>query len=254
MMKKVLSSSRTHVGNVRKSNQDSIFSHQQNGLFIVADGMGGHQGGDIASQMSCKLIPEFFQQIKDDYPDKNPIEILRESILLCNSKIYEKSLENKLHNGMGTTLMMIYIDDQNIYLANVGDSRCYLVHQNNIFQLSVDHTLVQEKVNMGLYTRERAARDPMKNILVRALGHQESLEIDLFSYKYHPHDIFLLCSDGLYGDFSDKDMLKYINHYIPDSLKYTTNLADQLLEKMFERVLSGPGKDNISAIMLNVVN
>lgn len=242
----------THVGKVRKSNQDSIFVDQNNRLFIVADGMGGHLGGDIASQMCINLIPEYIQNHAATITD--PLKLLEQSIQHCNKKIYEKSLEDQIRKGMGTTAVIGYFDSQwkKMYLASVGDSRCYLIHQNCIFQLTTDHTLVQEKINMGIYTRERAATDPAKNILVKAVGHQEELEIDLFEYNCHSGDLFLLCSDGLYGEFSDRDLLRFINHYVPTTDSFNNEIGDTILKKMLEKLFQGTCKDNLSAILIQV--
>ncbi len=236
----------TDIGRKRKTNQDSFYLSLEKKLFIVADGMGGHNGGDIASQMAVKVMPEYlYQNLTMDPP------------LLLNASIKEsnRSIKNfgETHPeliGMGTTIVSFYFRGQNIYVGNVGDSRAYLINNKKIFQLTRDHSLVQEKLNYGVYTREQAALDPQKNVLVRTVGFEEDVEADVFTYKVVKNDIFLCCSDGLHGKVSDEDMVYIINKLIPDPAVATQEVADKVIETLINLANENGGQDNITAILI----
>lgn len=236
----------TDIGRKRKTNQDSFYLSLEKKLFIVADGMGGHNGGDIASQMAVKVMPEYlYENLTMDPP------------LLLNASIKEsnRSIKNfgETHPeliGMGTTIVSFYFRGQNIYIGNVGDSRAYLVNNKKIFQLTRDHSLVQEKLNYGVYTREQAALDPQKNVLVRTVGFEEDVEADVFTYKVVKNDIFLCCSDGLHGKVSDEDMVYIINKLIPDPAVATQEVADRVIETLINLANENGGQDNITAILI----
>lgn len=191
------------VGRVRKNNEDSYlyktFSIKENGtpdafLMVVADGMGGHAAGEVAS---AKVIEELENNI-DEVSLENLPDILRRIIEDANEKIFNVSSENSELNGMGTTCTaMVYFDEQ-VHLAHVGDSRAYLIRDQEISQLSKDHTVVQELLEAGNITEEKARTSPERNILLRAVGTSEQLEVDLYSpLSTNGGDIFMLCSDGL---------------------------------------------------------
>lgn len=242
----LIASGKTDIGRKRKSNQDSFCIGMEINFFVVADGMGGHNGGDIASQMATSLLPQY---IKNNIM-MIPVHLLKEAFNEINKNI--KNYGEKIPDliGMGTTVVSLYFKDQNIYVANVGDSRAYLINQKKIYQMTRDHSLVQEKLNQGLYNREQAALDPKKNILVRTVGFEEDIEIDVFVYKYSPNDIFLICSDGLHGKVSDEDMLFLINKYIPDPSKANEEMANKLTLALIELGNENGGQDNITAIVV----
>lgn len=246
----LIASGKTDIGRKRKSNQDSFFIGKEQKLFIVADGMGGHNGGDIASQMAVKLLPEFLEQNNSQLPDKNPPENFAEAIQSTNHKIKEFSDQNTALTGMGTTLVSFYFKGQNLYVGNVGDSRAYLVSNKKIFQLSKDHSMVQEKLNVGIYNREQAALDPQKNILVRTVGFDPVIEVDVFTYKVIKNDIFLCCSDGVHGKVSDEDILFIINSIIPDPGHATQKMADQVISSLIDLANENGGQDNSTAILI----
>ena len=196
----IISSGLTDIGMVRSSNQDAIYLNRELNLFVVADGMGGHKGGDIASAIAVKCIPEYVQQ----HIEQTPREVLNNSIDFANRAILKKGKDDELLEGMGTTSVVCYFKGDTLYVGNVGDSRAYLINKSNLFQLSIDHSLVQEKLNMSLladigdYTRESAENDPQKNVIVRTLGFEEEVSVDVFDYKVNRNDIILTCSDGLH--------------------------------------------------------
>lgn len=237
----------TDIGRKRKSNQDSYFLSLENKLFIVADGMGGHNGGDIASQMAVKVLPEYFVK---HHSEMEPTLLLAGSVKETNRSIKNFGETHPELIGMGTTIVGFYFKGQNIYIANVGDSRAYLINNKKIFQLTRDHSLVQEKLNYGVYSREQAALDPQKNVLVRTVGFEDDVDVDVFVYKVVKNDIFLCCSDGLHGKVSDEDILYIINKYIPDPASATQSVCDFVVKTLIAQANENGGQDNITAILV----
>lgn len=231
----------------RKTNQDSICLLPDYHFYAVADGMGGHSGGDIASQMSVKLFPEFFSKNKNKLPIP---EILDEAVKHINKSIFNFGQKNVELRGMGTTISCILLDDKYLNIANIGDSRVYLINQGRLFQLSRDHSLVQEKLNLGIYDREEAKQDPQKNVLIRTVGFEPEVEVDVYKYKISKNDMFLICSDGLHGKVSDADIINIVNNKIPDPAHATDeNLSDAVSNLINQANING-GQDNISVIIV----
>ena len=234
------------IGLKRKSNQDAIYLNPKKKLFIVADGMGGHQGGDIASAMAVKYIPEYlFSQSLDD-----PTTALTASIKATNQKIGKKSKNDLQLTGMGTTIVSLFFNEAFLYVGNVGDSRAYLINKHEIYQLSKDHSMVQEKLNMGLYSREQAALDTQKNVLTRSLGPEEDMSIDIFNYQVAKNDLFLICSDGMHGKVNDEDLIYLINKGIPDPEKAKDKELKSTAQCAVDLAKDNGGNDNISIILV----
>jgi PPM family protein phosphatase len=241
----IVFSGASDIGRKRKSNQDSICMLEQRHFFAVADGMGGHNGGDIASQLSVKVIPEFLtanSAMESQSLMKNMVQAVNDAIL-------KQAGENPDLQGMGTTLVAMQFKGPQLFIGNVGDSRAYLVNNHHIFQLTRDHSYVQEKLNMGIYTREEAARDPQKNVLVRSVGFESDVNVDVFNYRICRNDIFLLCSDGLHGKVSDADILHIIERSIPDPALCTQAQVDRTVSDLIQQANENGGQDNISVIL-----
>lgn len=236
----------TDIGMKRKTNQDAIYLNPDKHLFVVADGMGGHNGGDIASQMAVDLVPKY---VIDHFQD-DPAKTQKAAVLYANKAIKAHGEQNEELVGMGTTLVSQLFRGPYLYTANVGDSRAYLFNNKKIYQLTSDHSLVQEKLNLGFYTRDQASDDPQKNVLVRTVGFEDEVEVDVFTYKVHRNDIFLSCSDGLHGKVSDPDLLYIINHFIPDPSKATQETLDKACKYMVEIANKNGGQDNISVVLV----
>lgn len=243
----LLSSGLTDIGMKRKTNQDSIYLNPEKNIFVVADGMGGHNGGDIASAMAVKYIPEFL--LKNLATDK-PVKTTEESIQYANNNIKARGEQDEKLVGMGTTVVSFFFKGPNLYIGNVGDSRGYLINKNRLFQLTKDHSLVQEKLNIGIYDREEASADPQKNVLVRTVGFEEDVDVDSFTYKVSRNDIFLSCSDGLHGKVSDPDILFIINKYIPEPSKCTQSVLDACVKALIDQANANGGNDNISVVLV----
>lgn len=242
----LIAAGKTNIGMKRKTNQDAIYLGHERNLFVVADGMGGHNGGDIASKMAVDHIPEYVYE----HWEEDPIETFRSSVQYANSKIKQHGEANEQLVGMGTTVNGILFRGPNAYLANVGDSRSYLIHNHKLFQLSKDHSLVQEKLNLGIYDREQAANDPQKNVLVRTVGFEPDVEVDVFTYKVCRQDIFLSCSDGLHGKVSDPDILHIINSNIPNPEMATKEIVERTVDQLIAQANANGGNDNISVVIV----
>ena len=240
----------THVGRQRKSNQDAIYLNSQDHLYIVADGVGGHNGGDVASSMAVRLIPEYFFNQKID---KNNVEDhLQVAIQYANKSIFNEAIKRSELKGMGTTVVALYFLGENLYIVNIGDSRAYLFQGDELYQLTRDHSLVQEKINWGIYTREQAMQDPMQNILVRTVGYEESIKADIFVYKVSLHDFFLLCSDGLHGKVSSQDILSLVHQHLLADQECTKSQVKSAVENLVNQANQNGGNDNISVIISKV--
>ena len=229
--------SRTHIGLVRASNQDALLLEPgKYGLYGVADGMGGHKAGDIASMMAVTLMKRFLSDVKPTG------EQLRKGIEEANQMIYEEQLYRSELSGMGTTLTVIWEDKKRIFLGHVGDSRAYLLRDNTLRQVSQDHSMVAEMVRDGLITQEEALRHPYRNIITRALGTDTTVDVDVTEIEKRAGDIYLLCSDGLSEYVREEQMRQLLlDHDLEEAADLMLNLA-----------LKGGGRDNISLVIAEV--
>lgn len=241
----IISAGQTDIGMKRKTNQDSIYVCPSNKLFVVADGMGGHNGGDIASQMTVKLMPEYIGQ-----SDTTQVaESLKNAIIHVNQSIYQHGQENIELKGMGTTITSMMFDGTHLNIANVGDSRTYLINNRKLYQMTRDHSLVQEKLNFGIYDREGAKSDKQKNYLARTVGFESEVEVDIFKYKISQNDLFLLCSDGLHGKVSDEDIIYIINRELPNVSNATQKDLARVAATLIDQANTNGGQDNISVVL-----
>jgi protein phosphatase len=243
----ILFSGQTHIGMKRKTNQDAIVMVPEHNLFVVADGMGGHNGGDVASQLAVQSIPMFFKQESQKISEAK--ELCNKAWQFANLKIFEKGQAEITLKGMGTTIVGLYFRGSTLFVPNIGDSRAYFFQKGKLYQLSKDHSLIQEKINMGLYTREQGSNDPQKNVLVRTVGFEESVEVDVFEFKVSRYDLFLICSDGLHGKVSEPDMVFLLNKYISDPTLVTAQTLEQLNSELINLANRNGGQDNISVIV-----
>ena len=234
--------SATDVGQKRKMNQDYVFVSEDAvgnlpNLFVVADGMGGHNAGDFASSHAVEILVD---EIRKD-ADYNPVKVIRHAIETANTEIIEQAQKDEGLRGMGTTMVVSTIVGQYAYVANVGDSRLYVV-QGQIQQITKDHSLVQEMVRLGEISPEEARNHRDKNIITRALGAEKTVDIDFFDLKLEAGDTILMCSDGLSNMVDDRKM----EEIILDSEMELTEKGKTLIR---EANLNG-GKDNIAIILV----
>ncbi|AYF44481.1 MULTISPECIES: Stp1/IreP family PP2C-type Ser/Thr phosphatase [Halobacteriovorax] len=241
------------IGRKRETNQDSIYISNNTKLYIVADGMGGHSGGELASTMAIKYLAEKVKDKINSQPQEELGQVLQESVLYANNKIKAYADSEPALKGMGTTVVSLLFDDESAKIANVGDSRAYVISNGQIFQLTKDHSVIQEKINYGIYTRDQAAKDPNKNYLSRTVGFEEDIEVDIYDYRPQKGDIFLLCSDGLHGKLSDEDILFIIKDMIDNTDDVTHQKLHDCVQTLIRQANEHGGQDNIS-IILTVVN
>lgn len=241
----IICSGATDIGRKRKTNQDSICLDYTHHFFVVADGMGGHNGGDIASQMTVKIMPEYLKANSK----LDPQLLMKNMIQEVNKEILKRAEEQPELHGMGTTVSSMLFAGPSLVIGNVGDSRVYMVNNGNIYQMTRDHSFVQEKLNMAIYSREEAVNDPQKNVLVRSVGFEADVQVDVFNYRICKNDIFLICSDGLHGKVSDSDILHIVHRNIPDPARCTLADVQKTVKELIQQANDNGGQDNISVIL-----
>jgi serine/threonine protein phosphatase PrpC len=230
---------KTDIGQKRQSNQDSFLVNEECHLFAVADGMGGHSGGEVASELAIKTLDKFF--VKNPEKIKAVPELLNSCVQLCNRAIYEQSQKKSELMGMGTTLTVCAVEKDWVHIAQVGDSRCYLFREGDLFQITEDHSQVYEMLKAGLIN-EASLHSFHKNVITRSVGYEENVQVDIFSRPAQKGDRYLLCSDGLSGMVSNIQMAQILHNFsLEDALQNLVELAN----------LQG-GEDNITAILFEM--
>jgi serine/threonine protein phosphatase PrpC len=235
---------KTDIGRIRLVNEDrSVVQNDLNGfvLAIVADGMGGHQAGDIASQMAIEVIQEQLQTLDKDMSIDLCKAALQSAIEKANQTVYEFAAGREQFHGMGTTVVAILANEDFLAIGHIGDSRAYLVHKERIGQLTEDHSLVTELLRSGQISAEEALHHPRRNVLTRALGTDAKVEVDVGHFLWQQGDIVLMCSDGLSGQLDSQALLFILNN--DHDLHWK---ADQLVAE----ALRAGGDDNITVILL----
>lgn len=230
----------TDIGKRRTVNQDFIYASDQPvgslpNLLVVADGMGGHNAGDFASRYTVETMVDYIEQAKEE----RPIPLLSSAIHQANEFVMEKAKSDRSMEGMGTTVVAATLKDGYLYVANVGDSRLYLIDRE-IEQITRDHSLVEEMIRVGELQRKDARSHPDRNIITRAVGVRTPVKIDFFDVKLEKGDKVLLCSDGLTNMVEDDDILHIIKK--SDSLK-------EAAQRLVNEANKNGGKDNISVVL-----
>lgn len=243
----------TDVGLKRKENEDSYLVDEANSLFIVADGMGGHAAGDLASRVSVESICDYFRRHSDEpgaqaYPHGTNPDLseagnkITNAVCLANSKIKRIANQSAQLSGMGTTVVCAQLDGRTVTIGNVGDSRAYLFRQSGYRQITEDHSWVNEQLQKKLITAEDARVHPWRNVITRALGSQDSVEIDIFEERVRPGDYILLCTDGLSSMIDDITMFEIITD--------TEKGQEQRCDRLIDEAKKSGGTDNITLILI----
>ncbi len=232
----------THKGNVRSNNQDSYYISKPGDkikLAVVADGMGGYKGGDIASELCVNTIVRF---INRKYKKGTDVEkLLLESVEISNTAVFDRAKESEYLKGMGTTVVLAAFTGRKVYLLNVGDSRAYHIASDyNVKQITDDHTLIQEYVNMGKITQEEAKTHNYRHVITRAIGTEKKIDIDLFKLEIKKGEMILLCSDGMY-EYIDKEMIAKILEASSDTKSAVKTIIDMANQ--------AGGADNITVVI-----
>ena len=232
--------SKTDVGMVREVNQDYVFVTEAPignlpNLLVVADGMGGHRAGEYASRLTVEVLKQELAASTEESPEA----MMKNAITRANERVLEAARQDAKLSGMGTTLVVATVIDRTLYFANVGDSRLYLL-SDDIKQLSKDHSLVQEMVRLGGINQEEAKSHPDKNIITRAIGAKDEVDIDFYEYRLKKGDIILMCTDGLSNMVEDEEMLHIV--------KCSRDVVEAV-EQLIERAKEHGGSDNIGVIV-----
>ncbi|RGY99571.1 Stp1/IreP family PP2C-type Ser/Thr phosphatase [Hungatella hathewayi] len=232
----------TDTGRVRTANQDYVYASVEPvgslpNLFVVADGMGGHQAGDYASRYIVENLVSYLQYTENS----QIVPLLREAILKVNTMLYHEAKEKPEFSGMGTTLVAAVADENTLYVANVGDSRLYLV-RDRIRQVTRDHSYVEELVSLGRLERGSKDYKDKKNIITRAVGTEDKLLVDFFEVGLEPGDYILMCSDGLSNMLEDAEMEEIIGSDLE---------LQEKAEKLITVANDNGGKDNIAVVLVD---
>lgn len=231
----ILSAFRTDVGKVRANNQDAPIVSEKLRLYGVADGMGGHKGGEVAS---TSARDDLLRELEGKKPS---VAALSGAIEEVNRQIYHQQEHDDALTGMGTTLSVLWMSDNFVYIGHVGDSRVYLLRDGEFKQMTLDHSLVEQLVREGVLTEEEAQNHPMRNIITRAIGTDESVEVDVVVEERRKGDLWLACSDGLHGLVDDRQMRDALRQYAPEKA------ADVLLKA----ALDAGGRDNVTLVIVH---
>ncbi len=237
--------SKTDIGKVRNTNQDSYAAGEMldgTAWAVVCDGMGGANGGNIASANAVKIISEYISSSYHEEMGSNSIKTLLQSALYgANVRLYDMSKTIESLNGMGTTVVSAIISNGIAHIAHAGDSRAYLIHEGKLSQITKDHSIVQSMVDKGQITPEEAKNHPNKNVITRALGVDEDIKIEYNELPFTPDDCILICTDGLTNFVSDEDIEEIISNH--DFYDYPKVLID--------RANGNGGGDNITIVLLS---
>jgi protein phosphatase len=231
---------------IREKNEDSYYVkkiNEKDYLFIVADGMGGHSSGDVASNTAIEIISNYiFEKYNAKMSEQELYDLIKSSIRIANSVIFTESKKNENLAGMGTTVVLCLIQNNTAVFANVGDSRAYIIKNNEINKLTIDHSIVEELVINGSITKEEAKTHPHKNIITRALGGDIDIKIDLYYEHINQGDIIILCSDGLSNMLKDDEIM--------DIVCSNKNNTQEKAEYLVKQANENGGLDNITAIII----
>lgn len=232
----------TDIGRKRKLNQDFVYSSDEavgnlKNVYIVADGMGGHQAGDYASKCTVETM---VREIRGCF-EQSPIRILSKAIRIANDQVRRKAREDESLYGMGTTVVAATVLGKYLQVANVGDSRLYIINEE-VRQITRDHSLVEEMVRMGGLDREAARNHPDKNIITRAIGARDTIEIDFFHEELRSGDLVLMCSDGLTNMLEDEEIGRILK---------TPGTIEERAERLIDAANQNGGRDNIAVILID---
>ena len=234
----------SNIGNQRERNEDSYLLDPVRHLFVICDGMGGHKGGDVASNLAVDTIRKKFKKIPQHYMTPKIIHYLMEAAWLANYKILTQSRDNEELTAMGTTLTAVYIDEKNLMtVAHVGDSSLYLYRESKLFRITREHTLAEKMVDNGELSREDLELNAYKHVLTRALGIDHQLKVDIIQRTLLPRDILLLCSDGLTDLIDDAAIYNIL---------ITANPIENTCEQLVNKALHRGGFDNITVLLVEI--
>ncbi len=245
----------TDVGRKRRHNEDAYLIDEERGLFVVADGMGGHAAGEVASRITVESIQEYIATTEEEHESSWPFGFnsrvslegnrLTTAVEKANEKVMRAVQNRPELKGMGTTVVAALFDADRATLVHVGDSRAYLFRDGELRRLTDDHSWVQEQVNAGILSEDEAKSHPLKNVVTRALGGAAHVSVDLIEVPVRAGDRYLLCSDGLTGMLPDEELFEYFR---------TAHPLDAIVKTLIEAANTRGGVDNITAILVEVMD
>ena len=240
----------TDVGLRRKLNEDSLLVDSALGLFVVADGMGGHNAGEIASRLTVETVGNFVQRSKEEEEITWPYGVdpklslnanrLVTAIMLANKRVWKEADNRQDYTGMGTTIVAALVNEDSISFVSAGDSRAYRLRNDDFHQMTVDDSWVQAAVDEGVLLPEEAESHPMKNIITKAIGAKEYLDVSVEEHELEDNDLYLLCSDGLHGMIPDRA--------IAEKLLATGKSLEDMVKDLINTANANGGKDNVTAL------
>ena len=233
----------TNVGMIRPGNEDSLHTDVRSGLFVVADGMGGHAAGEVASEMAVGIIADELRSVKDI--DDGVIALVSQAMKRANLAIFERTLTEVDKQGMGTTASVLILRDGKYLIGQVGDSRVYLLREGVLHQLTKDHSYVQEQVDAGFLTPEQARYHPYSNVITRCVGASADVEPDTYTGPVKQGDLYLVASDGLTGMVDDRRL---------QALMKPTINSQRIVDLLISEANGRGGLDNITAIVVKIVS
>ena len=238
----ITSAGRTDVGVIRSGNEDNYLMVPDRGVFIVADGMGGHAAGEVASEMAVRIIARELGDISSS-TDREASDLIRNSIIEANSAIFQRTLSEQDKRGMGTTATAMVILGGNYLIGQVGDSRAYVLREGALLQLTKDHSYVQEQVDAGYLSPEEARTHPYSNVITRCVGANVDVTPDVYTGALQAGDVYLLASDGLTGMIEDDDL---------GEMMTKTSTPQQLADDLVDEANRRGGLDNVTVIVIRV--
>lgn len=237
---------KTHCGKVRKTNEDYLYfplnENDVQNLMIVADGMGGHNAGDVASSIAVNTVVDVLKGFQCNIDDISIsiADILISAFTEANHRIFTISQQDEKYSGMGTTMTAAIFWGKNVFIAHVGDSRAYLIGNKKIQQITNDHSLVGELIKNGSITKDEASHHPQKHFITRAIGTEKSVQVDTFEVPLQPEDIILICSDGLLNHICSNEIL--------DLVTICSNV-EEIAHVLIQKALDKGGNDNITVVI-----
>jgi protein phosphatase len=242
----------TDVGLRRKLNEDSLLVDPDMGLFVVADGMGGHNAGEIASRLTVETVGNFVQRSTAEEEITWPYGVdpklslnanrLVTAVMLANKRVWKEADHRQDYTGMGTTIVAALVNDTSISFVSAGDSRAYRLRADDFRQMTIDDSWVQAAVDEGVLLPEEAESHPMKNIITKAVGAKENLDLSVEEHQLEDNDLYLLCSDGLHGMIPDR--------VIAEMLSNSNGSLEELIGELIQAANDNGGKDNVTALAL----
>jgi serine/threonine protein phosphatase PrpC len=251
----------TDIGRRRSQNQDNLAVAADLGLFMVADGMGGHQGGETASSIATQVVPHLVRDGQQRNPNWDARTLISQAVRGANEAIFKRALETPSLHGMGTTATALLFKKDHLYIGHVGDSRCYLFRRGSAqdlacWQVTRDHSLVQEKLRAGLITREEIKTDKMKNVITRSVGFERDVNVETYHVQTRPGDVYLICSDGLSGLINEAKILEIVRKQLQQAQSAQPNLGAQIqqtVRQLIDAANENGGDDNITSIVIEVL-